>query len=229
MQLFEVENILNKNGVIASKEQLEQLDCYVKILKEKNKSINLISRKDIEYVWERHIFHSLSLLFYFDLPAGVKLLDLGTGGGLPGIPLKILNPQIEIDLVDSIQKKILAVQEFINILKLKNINAICNRAESLNKKYNVIVSRAVTDLVKLFSWSKNLLDQSTSLKIIAKANRNLIHLPILISYKGGELDNEIKNLKLYNQNLFIHSINILIKGIKEDLLTEKKLIIVKSK
>ncbi len=229
MQLFEVKNILQNNGLLVSDEILEQLECYVKILIEKNKSINLISRKDTEFIWERHILHSLALMFYFDLPTGIKILDLGTGAGLPGIPLKILNPQIQIDLVDSIQKKISAVQEFINILKLKNINAICKRAETLNNKYDLILSRAVTDLANLFTWSKKLLNQSTNLNIIEKANNKSIKLPILVSYKGGELDNEIKKLKLYGQNLFIDSLNISIKGIKPELLSEKKLIIVKLK
>lgn len=229
MQLFEVKNILQNNGLLVSNEILEQLECYVKILIEKNKSINLISRKDTEFIWERHILHSLALMFYFDLPAGIKILDLGTGAGLPGIPLKILNPQIQIDLVDSIQKKISAVQEFINILKLKNINAICKRAETLNNKYDLILSRAVTDLANLFTWSKKLLNQSTNLNIIEKANNESIKLPILVSYKGGKLDNEIKKLKLYGQNLIIDSLNISIKGIKPELLSEKKLIIVKLK
>ncbi|RCK73321.1 MAG: rRNA small subunit 7-methylguanosine (m7G) methyltransferase GidB [Ignavibacteriae bacterium] len=229
MQLFEVKSILEKNGIHVSTGQLEQLDCYVKILIEKNKSINLISRKDIGHIWERHILHSISLLFYLDLPDGIRILDLGTGGGLPGIPLKILKPQIEMDLVDSIQKKVSAVQEFINILKLKNISALCKRAESLNKKYNLIVSRAVTDLPQLFKWSKNLLDTSEAFSIIEKVNNQTFNSPLIISYKGGKLDNEIKKLKLYSQNLLTFTINISIKGIKEGLLVDKKLILVKIK
>lgn len=227
MNIFRFKEILKRNNLDVSDIQLYQLENFVKLLIDKNKSINLISRKDLDNIWEKHILHSLSLLFYFNLPSNINVLDVGTGGGLPGIPIKILCSDIRMDLVDSIQKKTNAVQEFVKILKLKNINVFCQRVEKLNRNYDLILGRGVTDLKTFYKWTENLLDHKREFYLSNKNSQEILKTPLIILYKGGKLENEIKKLKLYNYKININEINIAFQGIDQNLLIEKKLVILK--
>lgn len=151
-----------------------------------NAQINVISRKDIDELYERHILHSLGIAKFCSFKAGESVLDVGTGGGFPGIPLAILFPETQFHLVDSIGKKIKVVTEVAAALGLKNVKATHARAEQITDKYNFIVSRAVTRLADFYPWIKN--------KFV-KENKNAIQNGILY-LKGGDLTEEIKESKL---------------------------------
>lgn len=227
-----LQNILLQNGLKLENGQLDSLILFVQLLSEKNKFINLISRKDTEFVWENHILHSLALCKYFTINNSPKILDLGTGGGFPGIPLKIALPNIKIDLVDSIRKKVDAVSEFVEALKLDNTSVVCSRAENLGvqfyNKYDIVVSRGVAPLIDLVKWAKPLTKQSGNYEMVSnfKGERNKIKAPLLIAFKGGLIDNEIQALKLANICVSVSVYDISIQGIDINLLQDKKIVII---
>ncbi len=161
--------------------QFEQLgDLY----REWNQKINVISRKDIENLYPHHILHSLAIAKKINFKSGSKVLDLGTGGGMPGIPLAILFPHVQFTLVDGTRKKILVVQEIADAIGLKNVNAIHTRAEELKEKFDFVICRAVASMDKLYGWS---------LKLIGSQHKH--GLPNgLITLKGGNVKEEIKLL-----------------------------------
>jgi 16S rRNA (guanine527-N7)-methyltransferase len=145
-----------------------------------NNQINVISRKDIDLIYERHVLHSLGIAKVISFRPGTKVLDVGTGGGFPGIPLAILFPETDFFLVDSIGKKIKVVTEISNALNLKNVRAKHCRAEDINEKFHFVVSRAVTEFPVFYSWIKNkfLIQNLNDLK------NGILYL------KGGELKEE---------------------------------------
>ncbi|MCL7989028.1 16S rRNA (guanine(527)-N(7))-methyltransferase RsmG [Sphingobacterium sp. lm-10] len=152
-----------------------------------NEQINVISRKDMDSLYLKHVLHSLGIAAYVrELAAGTRILDVGTGGGFPGIPLAILFPQVQFHLVDSIGKKIKVVREVAEALGLTNVEADHIRAEQLDYKYDFVVSRAVTRLKDFLPWVRN--------KIEAK-DKNGIPNGILY-LKGGDLREEIKEAKV---------------------------------
>ena len=163
-------------------EQLAQLGPFYQ---DWNQKINLISRKDIENFYPHHVLHSLSIGRFFEIRPKAQILDLGTGGGFPGIPLAITHPEASFTLIDGKQKKIMVVNEAIQHLGLQNAKAFAIRAEELKQKFDFVVCRAVASIEKLFAWSRPLIKHKQS------------HgLPNgLICLKGGaKLDEEIKLL-----------------------------------
>lgn len=173
------------NDQISKFEKLKELYSYW------NNQINVISRKDIDELYARHVLHSLAISNIIQFKPGTEVLDIGTGGGFPGIPLAILFPDTKFHLVDSIGKKIKVVQEISETLDLTNVNAEHARAEKLNKQYDFIVSRAVTNLSAFRHWIKGK---------FYKEHKNTMQNGVLY-LKGGDLNNEIKdsglNCKLY--------------------------------
>lgn len=151
-----------------------------------NAQINVISRKDIEELYERHVLHSLGIAKVCTFKAGESVLDVGTGGGFPGIPLAILFPETHFHLVDSIGKKIKVVNEVASALGLENLQADHLRAEQIKSKFNFVISRAVTRLGEFYPW------------IQGKFKKDSINaIPNGILYlKGGDLEEEIKESKL---------------------------------
>ena len=144
-------------------EQIRQLELLGEVYKEWNEKINVISRKDIESLYQKHVLHSLSIAAVFDFNDGSEIIDLGTGGGFPGIPLAIFFPHIKFHLVDSIAKKLKVVQAVTEASGLKNVTVEHTRAESIkNRKFDFVVSRAVAPLGDLWKWSKPLLKKNTS-------------------------------------------------------------------
>lgn len=137
-----------------SEKQKQQFCLMKKLYAEWNLKINVISRKDIENFYERHVLHSLGIAKIISFKPKTKILDVGTGGGFPGIPLAILFPECEFHLVDSIGKKIKVVNAVAESLELKNVKGIWKRAEEIDEKYHFVVSRAVTDLDKFRKWIK---------------------------------------------------------------------------
>lgn len=162
--------------------QFAQLDA---LYHDWNAKINVISRKDIDNLYTHHVLHSLGIAQVIRFRPGTKVMDIGTGGGFPGIPLAILFPEVEFHLVDSIKKKILVCTEVAKALGLKNVRTYWCRAEEMKPKFDFVVSRAVMplpDLVKLVR------------KHIAKEQRNALPNG-LICLKGGELAGETETLR----------------------------------
>lgn len=177
--------------------QKDQFDKLQNLYSYWNEQINVISRKDIEELYERHVLHSLAIAKHIQFTKGTRILDIGTGGGFPGIPLAILFPECNFLLVDSIGKKIKVVKEVSSALKLENIEARHERAEKIKEQFDFIVSRAVTNLPAFKNWIKNK---------FKKENKNFIKNGVLY-LKGGDLKQEIKesglNCKVYPiKNIF---------------------------
>lgn len=134
--------------------QLEKFERLGSLYQEWNDKINVISRKDMEHFYERHVLHSLAIAKVMKFEPGTKILDIGTGGGFPGIPLAIMFPECHFHLVDSIGKKISVVKEVARALKLPNVEAQQARVETLVRKYDFVVSRAVTRFSNMLPWVK---------------------------------------------------------------------------
>lgn len=143
-----------------SEKQLEQFAQAEELYKEWNAMINVISRKDIDQFYTRHLLHSLSLALFVGFEAGSRVLDVGTGGGFPGIPLAILFPETQFLLVDSIGKKIKVVNEVATSLGLNNVTAMHKRAEQVDGEFDYVVSRAVTRLTPFYHWIEDKIDHS---------------------------------------------------------------------
>ncbi len=170
--------------------QTEQFAALESLYKAWNSKINVISRKDIEGLYEKHVLHSLSIAAVFDFGAGTKVIDIGTGGGFPGVPLAIFFPQVHFHLVDSIGKKLQIVDAVKQELGLSNISIEHTRAEEIkNRKFDFAVSRAVAPLNDLIRWSRPLLKLTT--QISTSASGNEMYKPGLICLKGGDLKVEI--------------------------------------
>jgi len=169
-------------------QQLDQLKALDELYKDWNSKINVISRKDIEGLYEKHVLHSLSIAAVFDFKPGSEIIDIGTGGGFPGIPLAIFFPEVKFRLVDSIAKKLKVVQGVADAVGIKNVTTQHTRAEDIkNKKFDFAVSRAVAPLKDLWRWSKPLL-KSRELGVDSSESTNK---PGLICLKGGDLTIEI--------------------------------------
>jgi 16S rRNA (guanine527-N7)-methyltransferase len=182
--------ILHKYFPGISKEKVSQFEQLFKLYSFWNDQINVISRKDIDLLYERHILHSLGIAKVMQFKPGTRVMDVGTGGGFPGIPLAILFPEVEFTLVDSIGKKIKVVNEVAAGIGLKNVKAYHKRAEEIDQKFHFVVSRAVTEFPVFYSWVKN--------KFLKE---NFNDLPNGILYlKGGDLQEEFG--KFYNQAKF---------------------------
>ena len=182
-------------------EQLKQFAKLDPLYKEWNSKINVISRKDIDGLYEKHVLHSLAIAATFQFEPAMEILDIGTGGGFPGIPLAIFFPEVKFLLADSIAKKLKVVDAVAEALELKNVTTQHVRVEEIkNKKFDFVVSRAVAPLRELWRWSKPLLKRSRESGVQiqdAKTNSELrtknYELPSsgLICLKGGDLTNEI--------------------------------------
>jgi 16S rRNA (guanine527-N7)-methyltransferase len=178
-------------------EQLVQFGKLESLYKEWNEKINVISRKDIDGLYEKHVLHSLSIAAAFEFPDGADIVDLGTGGGFPGIPLAIFFPQVKFHLVDSIAKKLKVVEGVAEGIGLKNVTTQHSRVEEIkNRKFDVVVSRAVAPLKDLWTWSKPLLKKSLLTPL----------QPSLICLKGGDLHQEIQESGTRPRMMEIHDI-----------------------
>lgn len=184
--------------------QTEQFRALAGLYKDWNSKINVISRKDEDSLYDKHILHSLSIAAAFNFKAGMNILDIGTGGGFPGIPLAIFFPEVDFYLADSIGKKIKVVQAIAEGIGLKNVTAHHTRAEDIkNKKFEVVVSRAVAPLGDLWKWSKPLLKKGTVRRGVEE------ELPVpngLICLKGGDLLQEISDSGLKPRIMEVYKI-----------------------
>ena len=169
--------------------QKKQFDSLFSIYLDWNSKINVISRKDMDSFYERHVLHSLGIAKVLKFHSKSCVLDVGTGGGFPGIPLAILFPEVQFELIDSIRKKIKVVQEIGSYLELKNINAQQMRAEQYSKKVDFVVSRAVAQMESFVPWVKS----NISPKSNHKLKNGILYL------KGGDLTRELKRFPKASQ------------------------------
>jgi 16S rRNA (guanine527-N7)-methyltransferase len=191
-------NIILKYFSDFTPQQTEQFRLLGELYKEWNEKINVISRKDIDGLYEKHVLHSLSIAAVFDFKPGTEILDLGTGGGFPGIPLAIFFPEVQFLLADSIAKKLKVVEAITNETGLKNVTTQHIRAEEIkDRKFDFVVSRAVAPLKDLWKWSKPLLKRQTEnpihhSRLTTHDSRLPADEPGLICLKGGDLAAEIQ-------------------------------------
>ncbi|MCB2197528.1 MAG: 16S rRNA (guanine(527)-N(7))-methyltransferase RsmG [Bacteroidetes bacterium] len=177
--------IIHKYFPDLTEKQYEQFEMLQTLYNEWNNKINVISRKDIDQLYERHILHSLAIAKVIQFTKNSHILDVGTGGGFPGIPLAIFFPACNFHLIDSIGKKIKVVQEISNSLGLQNVSSEQVRAEKIKDKYDFVVSRAVTAFPVFYNWVR---------EKIKSQSKNSLKNGILY-LKGGDLDEELKKIK----------------------------------
>ncbi len=187
----------------AEQQMQEATDLYFEL----NKSINVISRKDIDALVEKHFLHSLAIANFIRFKPQTSVLDIGTGGGFPGIPLAIMFPEVQFLLSDSIGKKIKVVNTVVEALKLDNVRTQAVRAEQIKESFDFIVSRAVTNFPKFMTFCKGKIN---------KKQKNAIENGI-IYLKGGDFQEELKGFKHYE----IHEIS---QFFEEDFFETKKII-----
>jgi 16S rRNA (guanine527-N7)-methyltransferase len=201
-------DIINKYFPKLSPEQTSQISKLGPFYAEWNAQINVISRKDFDSLYEKHILHSLAIAKFIRFTPGTKILDVGTGGGFPGIPLAIFFPETHFHLVDSIGKKIKVVNAVAGSLGLKNVTAEQIRAEQLSGQYDFVVSRAVTQLAEFVPWVK---------KNISQKQKNAISNGILY-LKGGDIQSETR---LFKKNIFVQNLS---DYFEEEFFKTKKLV-----
>jgi 16S rRNA (guanine527-N7)-methyltransferase len=234
-QPVEFDAILRKNGITLTENQNDSLQLYVALLLEWNSRINLISRRDQENVWTSHILHCLAPLMLLKIPSGAEVLDIGTGGGLPGIPLRIVHGEMNVTLLDSIHKKTAAVDEMVKRLDISGVRVLTGRAEEVGRlpahtgSYDAVVARAVAPLVDLVRWSRPFLRRrgmaAKRLHPVA-GERKEFAFPYLLALKGGELEKEIRDVRMRFGDVAITEIALVFPGSEALDLMGKKMIVV---
>lgn len=217
MEPLEFWTICNSNGILLSHEQVDRFERFHKELLYWNEKVNLISRKDMDNIWEHHFLHSLSIVKADLIPAKAKCMDIGTGGGFPGIPVGIAREDCKITLVDSIAKKMKLTSMFAAHTGLRSLTAITTRMEDLSTDkqfkgtYDIIMARAVAPIEKLVNWTHPLLKPQG----------------FYILLKGGDLSQEILQAKESIKGIEIQELPIIWKGIDWFTTEEKKIIVCK--
>lgn len=193
-----------------TQDQQEKFAKLGPLYAEWNEKINVISRKDIDHLYERHVLHSLAIAKLIDLSHCVNVLDVGTGGGFPGIPLAIMYPEVQFHLVDSIGKKIKVVEAVVDGVGLENVTFAHVRAEDVNEKFDMVVTRAVTKIGPLHRWVNRKIRKTTS----HREPHGVIYL------KGGDLEEEIKESALVCNEYYLSNV------FKEEFFATKELVFV---
>jgi 16S rRNA (guanine527-N7)-methyltransferase len=187
--------IITKYFSQLTEKQIEQFTTLYTLYADWNSKINVVSRKDFESLYEKHVLHSLAIAKYIQFEKGTKVLDIGTGGGFPGIPLAILFPEVEFTLCDSIGKKIKVAEEVSKGLGLTNTDFVVGRVENLKEEFHFILSRAVAPMETLYRWTQDYIAEEC---FNSKLNGYLL-------LKGGDLKEEIKEIKRLNAKLNVQT------------------------
>ena len=197
-----VRRICLENGLDISDSQWQLLEKWAALLLEVNQKVNLSSRKEMEFLWEKQILPCLALLIIRKFSLDVDVCDFGTGGGLPGMPLAIVRPDLRLTLLDSRHKKIEVVQQMIESLKLSNAQAVLGRGEELGKqlpwrqRFSLLTARAVAPLIDLVRWTADL-----------RKAESVLHI-----YKGGEIKEEVFALSKKNSGVRVNKSLMVLKG-----------------
>lgn len=226
-------SLCKKNDLYITDIEIERLVHFKNLLLEWNKKINLVSRKNEENIWKGHIVLSLSILFKIELRAGMKILDLGTGGGFPGIPLSIMLPDCSFLLLDSTQKKITAVQAMIDSLSLSNSKTVWGRAEDLHNRkelhqtFDTVVARSVSNLSNLLEWGLPFLKPCKGFGPLQNSPDKKVKIisSSLITFKGGEIEEEELAAKKKFPKVKLQTIPLTFHGSEEFENQDKKLVI----
>jgi 16S rRNA (guanine527-N7)-methyltransferase len=192
-------DIIHKYFPNLSIHQTHQLEMLYDLYTDWNSKINVISRKDIDALYEKHVLHSLSIAKFTLFRDGTRILDIGTGGGFPGIPLAIFFPNCEFVLCDSIAKKIHVAEHISETIGLRNTDFVVGRVEQLKERFHFIVSRAVAPMEQLYKWTQHYVN--TDDQFNEKTNGYLL-------LKGGDLKEEIKAINKINRKLIIQEIDL---------------------
>ena len=176
--------IIHKYFPDLTEKQIQQFSNLQELYEHWNAQINVISRKNIDTLYTNHILHSLAIAKVIQFEKGTKILDIGTGGGFPGIPLAILFPDVEFLLVDSIGKKIKVVNEVSNAIGLTNVRTLHERAENIKENFDFVVSRAVTNMTDFKKWVKGKFNSTHNNTL----NNGILYL------KGGDLSEELRGM-----------------------------------
>ena len=191
-----------------SQEQVQQFERLKDLYEEWNQQINVISRKDTENFYERHVLHSLGIAKIIRFQKASEILDVGTGGGFPGIPMAIMFPDVQFTLVDSIGKKIKVVNEVCDALGLKNVTGLHLRAEDVKGNFDFVISRAVTQMPVFINYVRNKIKKERNNKL----KNGILYL------KGGDLKEEMKSVKYRYKEYDLSNF------FKEDFFETKKII-----
>ena len=211
----EVRRICLENDLEISDTQWQLLEKWATLLLDVNQNVNLISRKETDLLWEKQILPCLSLLIFRKIPAGVDVCDFGTGGGLPGVILAIVRPDLRLTLLDSRQKKVAVVQQMIDTLKLSNVQTVHGRGEELGKqrppwhqRFPFVTARAVAPLIDLVRWTSALRKQESVLHV----------------FKGGEIRDEFKALTKMGSGFKVKKSLMVLKGYSQFAENQKYII-----
>mgnify|MGYP006129483699 FL=1 len=183
--------IIHKYFPDLTEKQIEQFTDLQQLYQHWNAQINVISRKNMDTLYTNHILHSLAIAKVIQFEKGTKILDIGTGGGFPGIPLAILFPEVDFLLVDSIGKKIKVVNEVSNAIGLTNVIALHERAENIKDTFDFVVSRAVTNMTDFKKWVKGKFNNTHNNTL----NNGILYL------KGGDLSEELRGISHYKYEI----------------------------
>src|SRR5271169_4726140 len=228
-----LKEIARENEIEITEDHIGKLRIFIINLLRINKNINLISRNDEANIWNKHIVGSLSILFVRNFVRPATILDLGTGGGFPGIPLAICLPDCKFVLMDSIQKKIVAVNEMISQLDLKNVETVVGRAETEGKKnalrqqFDYVLARAVGPAKDIVRWGSPFLklsDKDRSKEPRDHSEKKTITPGSLVLMKGGVLDEEMKTVQIKYRPKSIEIIPLAFKGITTEDFVDKKIV-----
>lgn len=231
----DVREICRRNGLDLTDEQMGLLEAYVALLLEWNAKVNLVSRKDQENIWHGHILHSLSGVFRVRFAEKLRVLDLGSGGGIPGVPLAVVYPGWSVALLDSIQKKCVAVQDMVTRLGLSGrVEVIAGRAEEKGVMegrrgtFDVVVARGVAPLADLVKWSGPWLRGVKGGGCVEEDGGRVLRVtpPVLFAYKGGDLAGEVQQMKVKTGRSVAGEVALEFAGAEEHGLTGKRVLVV---
>ena len=225
----------SKNGLMLTDEQVRSFETLAAGLLDWNTKINLISRTDAENIWTKHILASVSFLFRCSLRDASDIVDVGTGGGFPGLPLAILFPKMRFLLIDSIQKKMKVVDDLVRQLNLANVKTLVGRAEEISattqyrSSFDYVIARAVAPATELIGWTRPFLRKSAGMALpeeLTPGIRQAIPAGVLILLKGGDLTEELKDALAMAKPRWIRTYPIVFDGDAAAGVVDKKIVII---